>query len=298
MRRLALAITLLATGQQAHAQRADTASAKAWLLAADRALASVVAERGVAALVEALAPDAAVLIPGQPILRGSEAEGALVARYGAPSRMSWRPLAAVASLDPSFGCTVGVSSFLNAADTSHRERGGDYLFCWRRSASGVPRLVGMQRGDAGPNSSVAPADFDGGAMPRSATQMGSSRALAEAQDADTKFAEAGGTRAGPGASFAEWVAADGVFPGETLALRGAALMRNAFANAQPGVRLVWGPTRTLGHGAGGLAFTVGDAERMNADTGAVLSRSKYFTIWRLDDDGRWRWIFDLGSARP
>jgi hypothetical protein len=61
--------------------------------------------------------------------------------------------------------------------------------------------------------------------------------------------------------------------------------------------LLWGPTRDLGDGAGGLAFTVGDAERKNA-SGVVLGRTKYFTVWRLDDDGRWRWIFDLGSPRP
>ncbi len=304
MRRVRLAYVIavgasvvIATATVAGAQRADTASTKAWLLAADRALAASVAEKGIAALVDALAPDAAVLVPEQPILRGRDAEGPLVARYGAPSRIGWRPLAAVASLDPSFGCTVGVAWFVSAADTSHRERGGDYLFCWRRSANGVARLVGMQRGDAGPTVPPASADFDGGVMPHSATQSGEPRALAAAQDADAKFAKAGGTAAGPGESFAHWVAVDGLFPGEASATRGPALMRAAFANAPSGVRLVWGPTRAMGQGAGGLAFTVGDAERRNAETGAVLSKTKYFTVWRLDDDGRWRWIFDLGSPR-
>ena len=292
-----LAAATIVPAASAHAQRADTAATKIWLLAADRALAAAVAERGVAALIEALAPDAAVLIPGEPILRGAAAEGPLTARYGAPASLSFRALAAVASADPTFGCTVGVSTFTSAADTAHRERGGDYLACWRRSSAGVPRLVGLQRGDGGPGSTPAPADFDGGAMPRSSTRTSDMRSLSEAQDADAAFAAAGGTSAGPGEAFAQWVAADGLFPGERSGNRGATLMRAAFGSSPGGVMLLWTPTRDLGDGAGGLAFTVGDAERKNA-TGAVLSRSKYFTVWRLDDDGRWRWIFDLGSARP
>ena len=289
-------VTLLPT-TRAHAQRTDTAATKTWLLAADRALAAAVADRGVAALLEALAPDAAVLIPGQPILRGVAAEGPLTARYGAPSRLTFRPLAAVASADPSFGCTVGVSTFVSASDTAHRERGGDYLACWRRSGAGVPRLVGLQRGDAGPDVAPAPAAFDGGTMPRSATKPSGTRALRDAQDADAAFAAAGGTSAGPGEAFAQWVAADGLFPGDRTGKRGADLMRAAFGGPPNGAMLLWAPTRDLGDAAGGLAFTVGDAERKNA-SGDVLGRTKYFTVWRLDDDGRWRWIFDLGSARP
>jgi ketosteroid isomerase-like protein len=28
------------------------------------------------------------------------------------------------------------------------------------------------------------------------------------------------------------------------------------------------------------------------------SHSKYLTIWRLEPDGNWRYIFDIGSTRP
>ncbi|MBI3792686.1 MAG: hypothetical protein HY275_17655 [Gemmatimonadetes bacterium] len=280
----------------AHAQRADTARTKAWLLAVDRALAGAVAEHGVTALVEALAPDAAVLIPGQPILRGREAEPALVARYGGASRMGWRALAAVASTDATFGCTVGLGTYTPASDSTHRERGGTYLACWRRTNGGVPRLIGLQRSDAPATAPLPSATFDGGAMPHSATERGS--ALREAQDADAAFAEAGGTSAGPGEAFAKWVAEDGLFPGTTSAARGPALMREAFAQGPAGRVLLWGPTRDLGFAAGGLAFTVGEATNKVNGSDSGQTHTKYFTVWRRERDGSWRWIFDLGSPRP
>ena len=299
LHRLALAVMSgVAFTFSAGAQGVDTSATKAWLLATDRALAQAVLEKGIAALVDALSPDAAVLFPGQPILHGRDAEGPLAARYGGASRTGWRVIAAVASIDPGFGCTTGFSTFTSAADTLHRERGGDYLACWRRSANGVPQLIGWQRSDAPLGATLPLAAFDGGAMPRSATQKGGDGALAATQDADAMFAEAGSTRSGPGEAFASWVAADGLFPGSTDGLRGVAMVHASFNQWPNGTVLLWGPTRSAGYAAGGLAFTVGEAVRKNADTGAVLAKTKYFTVWRLDADGRWRWIFDLGSARP
>src|SRR5205085_9989835 len=62
----------------------DTARTKAELLAADRALARAAARRGSATVIDALADDAAVLVPYQPILRGArEAATPLRARYDA-----------------------------------------------------------------------------------------------------------------------------------------------------------------------------------------------------------------------
>ncbi len=289
---------LVLLGAPAHAQRSDTAATKAWLLAADRTLAAAVAERGIEALVHVLTPEAAVLIPGHPVLSGSEAEAPLVARYGGRSRTTWRVAAAVASTDPIFGCTIGVSTFISGGDTLHRERAGDYLLCWRRGPGGSPQLIGFQRDDAPPGARPPASDAPTPAMPHSATEPGGVRALADAQDADAAFARAGGTRAGPGEAFARWIAPDGLFPGDLTGARGPALAQASFAKWPAGAQLLWEPMRSAGYGSGGLAFTVGHAVRRNAGTEADVGRSKYFTVWRLEPDGRWRWIFDLGSPRP
>jgi ketosteroid isomerase-like protein len=51
--------------------QADTAATKSAILEADRSLAAAVASKGAQVFLDALAPDAAVLFPGQPILKGS-----------------------------------------------------------------------------------------------------------------------------------------------------------------------------------------------------------------------------------
>lgn len=292
----ALALALVFAAPAAHAQRADTARTKAWLLAVDRALASAIQEHGAAALVEALAHDAAVLVPGEAIALGHDAEPAIMARYGRGAKLGWRPLAAVASTEPTFGCTVGITTWTPSGDSTNRERPGNYLACWRRAPNGVPHLVGLQFNHGAPGTPLPPATFDGGAMPHSATTR--SRALREAQDADSAFAAAGGTSAGPAEAFAAWVADDGLFPGEAGPLRGPALVRATFG-PPPGARiLTWAPTRTLGVAAGGLAFTVGEATSRPMTGDGPVARTKYLTVWRQEADGRWRWIFDLGSPRP
>ncbi len=280
------------------AQRADTTSTKAWLLAADRALAADVAARGAGALIDALSADAAVLIPGSPILRGHDADQPYLARYGGGARHGWHVLAAVASSDPAFGCTTGRATFVSASDTAHRERGGQYLMCWRRGPNGRAQVVGLQRDDAPPGAPLPAAGYDGGPMPRSATRSSARDALAAAQDADAAFAAQGGTVAGPAEAFAAYVAADGLFPGATDSLRGVAMVRAAFGPRPSGRVLLWAPTRSAGYAAGGLAFTVGEATNKLATSDEGLSKSKYFTVWRLEADGTWKWIFDLGSPRP
>ena len=285
-------------GETSGAQRTDTAATKAWLLAADRALAGAVETRGAASLIEALTPEAAVLIPGQPILSGRDAEQPFLQRYGGASKHRWRALAAVASTDNAFGCTVGLTTFTGGTDSLHRERAGQYVMCWRRSPRGEPQLIGLQRNDAPPGVPLPSTSFDGGAMPHSGTMRSGSSALGAAQDADAAFAAEGGTIAGPLAAFVKYVAADGLFPGETEGARGPAMVREAFAGWPAGRLLLWAPTRSMGYAAGGLAFTVGEATNRKADSDEGLTRSKYLTVWRLEADGSWKWIFDLGSPRP
>src|SRR4051812_35444222 len=102
------------------AQIADTAATKAAVIAADKALAERVAKEGAAVYLSALNDDAAVLFPGQPILKGEkESRAAFLARYGSPSSYTWNPVHAVASTDGKLACTMGYSHFTNAADSTH-----------------------------------------------------------------------------------------------------------------------------------------------------------------------------------
>ena len=125
-------LSFLSTGVAA--QQVDTTVTKAAVMAADRALADRVAKDGPQAFLAALDPGAAVLFPGQPILRGRVgSERPFLARYSSPSSFSWSPVHAVVGTDGRFACTVGFSRFMNARDTSHLEHKGTYLTCWQRS---------------------------------------------------------------------------------------------------------------------------------------------------------------------
>jgi ketosteroid isomerase-like protein len=241
-----------------------------------------------------------VLFPGQPILKGAAAaRSAFLARYGAPSSLSWNPVHAVASTDGNLGCTMGYTRFTNARDTVKTEHRGIYLMCWIRDSKGNWRLAGSQLTDSPPQTPVAAdsATLPGG--PHSATVSVGTSALDAAQDADSTFAALGSAPAGPGPAFAKYSADDAFLLGGDELPRGPAAISAAF-NGYPAERVItWGPARELGVGTGGLAFTVGHSVSgpRPGKTGPA-NPGKYFTVWRQEPDGRWLYIFDLGSPRP
>lgn len=296
--RICLAALFLAV--PAAAQQRDTAAQKASVLAADRNLARAAARSGADAFLRVLEPDAAVLIPGQPILKGPTASRtAFMARYGGPSSYSWAPTHAVASRDGRLACTFGYSSFTNALDSVKAARRGTYLTCWRRDGNGAWRIAGTQRADSPPNT---PAFADSSWLPggpHSATVSIGTGALAASIDADSLFAMMGADLAGPGPAFAKYAAVDAMLVGGDEFPRGPEGMAAAFATYSPDRVITWRPMRGFGAGSGGLAFTVGHSVSgpRPGKTGPAIAQ-KYFTVWRQEPDGQWLFIFDLGSSRP
>jgi len=296
--KISLALVLITA--PAGAQTRDTAATKASVLAADRNLAKAVARSGGEAFLRALEPGAAVLIPEQPILKGpAGSRSAFIARYGAPSTYSWAPTHAVASRDGRLACTFGYSSFTSARDSARAIRRGTYLTCWRRDGSGTWRVAGTQRADSPP---ATPAFADSTWLPggpHSATVSIGSGALSAAIDADSLFAVMGEELAGPGPAFAKYAAEDALIVGGDDFPRGPEGMAAAFATYSPDRVITWRPMRGLGAGSGGLAFTVGHSVSgpRPGKTGPSIPQ-KYFSVWRQDPDGRWLFIFDLGTSRP
>lgn len=293
---LSLILAALAVTQQAN----DTASTKAAILAADRSLSAAVAERGAGAFLESLAPNAAVLFPGEPILKGaSDARAAFLSRYGAPSSLAWNPVHAVASTDGKLGCTMGYTRFRNARDTARAERRGTYLTCWTRDESGKWRVAGTQIADSPPRAPLLADNATLPDAPHSATVAIGARALIAAQDADSAFAALGSAAKGPGPAFAQYSAGDARLLGGDEFPRGPQAIAAAFEGFPADRVITWGPMRDVGMGTGGLAFTVGNAVSgpRPGKTGPA-NRNKYFTVWRQEPDGRWLYIFDLGTPRP
>ena len=106
------------------------------------------------------------------------------------------------------------------------------------------------------------------------------------------------------ADWAEYIAEDGVWVQPGIGeIRGPEQIQRAMGPFfEAGGRLLWVPQRAEVGGAGDLGYTFGtyEAEAPSSD-GAALSvdRGVYVTVWRRDDQGRWRAVLDMGTpANP
>lgn len=294
--RTLMAVALLSA--PALAQNPDTTALKAQVLAADRALAASAAKNGAAAFLSQIEPGAAVLIPGQPILKGPDASrAAFVARYGGQSSYRWTPAHAVVSTDGKLACTMGYSTFINTLDSVKSAKSGTYLTCWTKDSNGKWKVAGTQRADSPPKGSAFADSAVLPGAPHSPTSSSGAKSLAAAQEADSLFAMMGAE--GPGPAFAKYAAEDGMLVGGEQFPRGPEAIAAAFKDYSPDRVIWWRPSRDFGAGTGGLAFTVGNSTSgPRAGKAGPTIANKYFTVWRQEPDGRWLYIFDLGSSRP
>ena len=292
-------IALVSTMNAASAPKpVDSVKVKASLMAADQALADRAMKVGAEAFLASLDPGAAVLFPGQPILRGQSSRKPFMARYGSPSSYSWRPIHAVASIDGKFGCTLGFSRFTDGVDSVHAEKKGTYLTCWQMGSNGRWRVVGHERNDSPGRTPLMADSSTMSFAPHSATVSVGSNQVRAAQNADAAFAKQGSLPEGPGPAFVHYAATDGVMLGGARFPRGLQEIAAAFDGFPADQIIKWEPMRSFGTGSGGLAYTVGHSTSGPRDEKAGPSvMQKYMSIWRQNPDGRWVYIFDLGTSR-
>jgi ketosteroid isomerase-like protein len=281
----------------AHRQAVDTAATIASLLAADSALADDARRHGAEAVLSAFEPGAAMLFTGQPILRADSGRAAFLARYGPPSEYRWRALRAIASADGRLGCTIGLSTFRNARDSSVVGRIGAYETCWRRGDDGRWRIVGQQRNDSPPDE-ASPENERRAQWPHSATVSLAGSELVGALDTDAEFARVAAEPAGPGPAFARFAAEDAMLLGFPEFNFGRRAIESVFAGFPADRYIAWEPDRRYGAASGGLAFTVGHSDHIpRGDAPGPKRHGKFLTIWRQRADGHWEFVYDLGSAR-
>jgi ketosteroid isomerase-like protein len=277
----------------------DSVATKAAIMTADQDLADRAQKGGPQVFFSALDPAAAVLFPGQPILRGrAQSEKAFMARYVTPSSYSWRPVHAVVSTNGRFGCTTGFSRFTDAADTLHAEKKGTYLTCWQLGADRKWHIVGHQRNDSPGRSPILADSATMSSAPHSATVSIGSNQLRAAQNADAAFAKLGSLPDGPGPAFVHYAATDAVMLGGSHFPHGLREIAAAFDGFPADQIIKWDPMSSFGAGSGGLAYTVGHSSSGQRDDKAGTSQlNKYMTVWRQNPDSRWVYIFDLGTSR-
>ena len=135
-------LLLLPTGCQ---PRVDVAAATRDLLKTDQAWATLAAANGpVDSIVAYWTADARVVLPGQPVVVGTDAIRQMVAAMqGIPGfRISWSPDAAVVSPGGEFGYTYGMNR-VTAPDSTGtlRTTEGRYITVWRKDPRGPWRCT-------------------------------------------------------------------------------------------------------------------------------------------------------------
>jgi ketosteroid isomerase-like protein len=272
----------------------DTTAAKASLLNADRAAAS-----GRVALALSAAPQATVLLPARGILRGAPAYRQPLTEFLSRARgtTAWTAAHAVVSRDGTLGCTTGVLH-LSAPDSTAPTT-GRYVACWRHARAGGWVMVALSVATAPaqvkslPDSIGAAPASGGTAAPR---RVRAAQAMA---DADRAFARFSADSGGPAGAFSRWIADDGMMLGaRAVPVRGPEQAKQAFASFPKTGRFEWAPIDSLSVASRdrSLGFTVGEARV--AATPSAVTYSKYLTVWRREPDGRYKFIFDIGSDRP
>jgi ketosteroid isomerase-like protein len=272
----------------------DTSATKASLLSADRMAAS-----SEAALRRAMSPGAALLLPGESVLRGAAAWTArLTSLATAPEgRAAWTPVHAVVSHDGGFGCTTGVRHLV--ATDSAQPTTGRYAACWRRADDGSWRILAFSSAPAPTSVKSLPDALPGGPGSTGMAAPRDARPAFEMTEADRLFGRFSADSGGPAVAFSRWIADDGMMLGARAApVRGPEQVREAFATFPATGHFAWAPIEALTKASadGSLGFTIGEARI--AATPAQVTYSKYLTIWRRETDGRYRWVFDIGSDRP
>ena len=107
--------------------------------------------------------------------------------------------------------------------------------------------------------------------------------------AERAFA-ADGLAMGVDASFLKWSSADAIMIAGGEARRAHDILDAQAVFDPEGLSLVWWPNWAGMSKSGDLGFTTGGVEVGGVRTG------HYFTIWKRQSDGGWKWVYDGGTA--
>lgn len=127
--------------------------------------------------------------------------------------------------------------------------------------------------------------------------LGAASALAEVMEADRRFAREV-SREGLDAWVRTFAEDGAVIPASGPIATGHVAIKELMSPAF-GVQdfsLVWEPLGGAASRSGELAYTYGDYE--TSDDSGVVTRGRYVTVWRRDDDGVWRVLADIGNREP
>jgi hypothetical protein len=295
---LSLLVTLFVTQQALTPQQiADE------LLAADRAFAAASAKTDlISGLAAQFASEVAMPTPAGVVYGSQKAVDALKANpANAGAKAEWIPARVALSGDGRHGFTAGFMTITRADGSVNPAK---YLAYWERQANGW-RALAYKRTPAkaaAPSMPVSyllpkqlvPATLDAAALEKHR------ESLAEVERSFSRDAQTMGI----GAAFKKYGSPDAInLAGPetlTFVMGNVAIGENVGSGAPPNTSAVhWGPEKTVIAASGDFGVTIGyivrnqpsaDPSTGSGQGGKTPPGQPFFTIWRKDADGVWRYI--------
>ncbi|HEX6161886.1 MAG TPA: hypothetical protein VFZ31_00875 [Vicinamibacterales bacterium] len=265
------------------------------LLAADRAFAAASTKTDLITGISAMfAPDVAMPAPGGIAYGSQQAIDALrsnAANSGATA--TWTPARVGISGDGLHGFTAGFMTITRADGSKQTAK---YMGYWEKQPAGW-RVLAYKRAlsNAG-----APSIQTGYVLPkRIVTSSADAPAIEKARDSlaeAERFFSRDAQTMGIGAAFTKYGSPDAAnFGGPdtpAFIFGNVAIGENVGRGAPPNTSPVsWGPEKTIVAASGDFGVTIGYiTPNKTAADGKTPPRQPFFTIWRKDADGAWRYI--------
>lgn len=201
---------------------------------------------------------------------------------------AWQPLGGGVSRDQLTGYTFGIA--VRAQPEVPGTLIERYVAVWSRGRSSPWRMIAYIE--------VTP-----GSLSRTPGERASS-AVAESSPAhalvlvDSNFGERASAM-GPAAAMRDYLSDDGVLLATTQLVVGPRAASDYFESRRS-FSISWVPRDARLAASGDLGFTIGDAVSTSlGPTGAATQRfTKYLTVWRKDEGGRWRVVVTGANDRP
>ena len=280
----------------------DAEAAHDELLRADLSRTDSVARLGFAdGLATAFSHDVVYLRGGLPIVRGRNAVYAIVLAesIGARTTVKWQPVRAETSRDRMSGYSYGFAIYSSEQPAAPAIRIDRYIAFWRKVGNRWAMSAYAETYGAPPSVLSLPAEAVDSALadvPMSRT----SGALESVRAADADFSR-DASQYGTGEAFGRYAADDAqIFSASGEFITGPTAIAGSFGVPVQGNLLVWHPVHAEVANSGDLGFTAGNAvfTGKREDGAPIVRYSKYFTVWKRQRDGSWRYVVDGGSARP
>jgi ketosteroid isomerase-like protein len=287
---ISLLVTLFVTEQsQTPQQVADE------LLAADRAFSAASAKTDLISGLSAMfAAEVAMPAPGTIAYGSQKAIEALKSNpANTGAKVEWTPARVALSSDGTHGFTAGFMTLTRADGTVNP---GKYLAYWEKQAAGWRVLVYKRT----PAKSAAPAMTVSYVLPKQITPAKHDAAAIEKHreslaDAERSFSRDAQTM-GIGEAFKKYGSPEAINLGgpdtPTFLLGNEQIGNGVGGNAPPNTSPVnWGPEKTIIAASGDFGVTIGYIVRnMPGPDGKIPPGQPFFTIWRKDAGGVWRYI--------